>query len=265
MKNSENITQLAEIQAFTSQIKNLLAQSRTKAAIEQLSAYENPLLNQNQLIQLANRWENNESDYIINGILEREEYLLERNKIVNALLAILDKMYRTAEAKQDESKKSPNNEASVTVPSSLPKVPNKVFLMYDRMDARYSQRLVMFLSLLKRHKKIELFDMHKDVSLGKKKEETWLENLKTSALVLCIVTVNFMWGDTYELAEKAEQMGLVLVPVLVNEVDLEDSPLHGKVSLPSDERFVAQWESEDAAYRDISIQIREYFEQLAAQ
>ena len=265
MNNKDYLEQLREIQAFTSQIKSLIAQSHAKEAIGQLLNHQNNDLDHNHLIHLSARWEQNENAYYISNIIALEDYRLERNKIVNALLAILDRLYRSAERENPQNKTTEDETTpfSSNTPT-LPKQANKVFLMYDKLDAQYSQKLVKFLTTLKRNKKIDLFDMHKDVSLGQTKETVWLEHLKVSTLVLCAVTVNFLWGATYELAEQAQQLQLVVVPILINEVDLEGSPFEGLVPLPKDGRFVAQWDNEDAAYANIARTIRQYFEQMTS-
>lgn len=74
---------------FKKEIQNLLTQGFYKNAIDRLceSVVENSMWKQS-IIQNSGIFEQNESDYNLKGIIPRNEYELQRNKVSNALLTI---------------------------------------------------------------------------------------------------------------------------------------------------------------------------------
>lgn len=99
----------------TQHLKALIANGRLDKAIEELAVYTQPLLDQshrNTVAQLSARWKANERANSL-GTLSNSEYTMERNKINQAVLALVDEL----------ADSSPDMTATSTSPMSLSTTP----------------------------------------------------------------------------------------------------------------------------------------------
>ncbi len=130
----------------------------------------------------------------------------------------------------------------------------KFFLMYDDEDKDQVVKLKKFLHLMKKRKELEILDMHEFDVVGDIDEEIE-RNIREADYVLCLITFNFLF-TTYDWAEKAKALGKPIIPILINVVGLEDTFFPSLKRLPSNNKAIAEWPNEDAAYTDIVKNLR---------
>ncbi len=242
---------------FFKKVSDLIAKGKVTEAIQTMEGANPPTDIANQLVLLKGRWTKNETDQRM-GVLSRESYGLERNKIVNALLATAREIEPPVENRNPLLPASP----PPSPPHSIESLSNIVnlFWMYDESAEDSAQGLKNFFKVMERNGEIDIFDMVRDVSGDR--EAIIAQKLNAAHLVICIVTPLFV-VNTLERAEHARRdLNKPVVPILMEEVSLEGTLLEGLVSLPRNPKYATQFSSPSAAYLNIFQDIKNTIHEL---
>lgn len=86
-----------ELRQMVARVKGLIAQNRVDEAFLILMDYDKSVVEENQIIALQNRWQQNERSYTILRQIPLSEYNPERNSIVGALLRVADLLTESIE------------------------------------------------------------------------------------------------------------------------------------------------------------------------
>ena len=141
------------------------------------------------------------------------------------------------------------------LPEDIP-VGTRTFIFYDKNDIDASKELDKHLFILKMNKEISIFDMHQDVAGGSNTELLWEREILKSAIVLVLVTPNLLNPTAFSFLKKKVffNKNLIVVPVLIRKCNWQKiKELANIKPLPSNEKFVEEWDNIDAAYADIAM------------
>lgn len=145
----------------------------------------------------------------------------------------------------------------VTLAASAPvaTVP-KFMIVYDVSAEPQATRLNKFLFLLKRSGKMSTYSVYSDLKAGDPVEEA-KNHLKDTDYILCLMTLDLMFNmDWLDFIWNARDAGKRVIPIRVADISLQDSGLEKFKSLPSQNRTISNFNSEDAAFTDIVTEIR---------
>lgn len=137
----------------------------------------------------------------------------------------------------------------------------EVFIAFNQDDVRYLRELKNHLSPLERQGLITVWDTTQILG-GTDREQAINAHLKTASIILLLISASFLAShDAYRLIRqvmaKNSEVGIYVVPVLLQAVDWESSDLGKLAPLPRDRNPVDSWTNHNAAYADIAKGIRE--------
>ncbi len=135
----------------------------------------------------------------------------------------------------------------------------EVLTLFDKEDRHLFLELKKHLTPLERAGLITLWDEDQIIG-GTDRREAINRHLQSAALVLLLVSANFMASDSYTLAIQALAKHIppqgYVVPVLLHEVDWEYSDFGRLTPLPTDGKPISSWTNRPAAYLDVVKGIR---------
>ena len=139
---------------------------------------------------------------------------------------------------------------------SKPKKAVKLFYCYAREDKALRDQLDKHLSSLKRKGQIITW-YDREISPGVEWEREIDTHLKTSHIILLLVSPNFMASDycystEMKQALKRHKSGTVrVIPIILQPVDWKDAPFSKLQALPADALPITRWPDQDVAFLDI--------------
>lgn len=146
-------------------------------------------------------------------------------------------------------------EVAVAAAAPVGKVP-KFLIVYDVSAEPQATRLNKFLFLLKRSGKMSTYNVYADLQAGDPVEEA-KNQLADTDYILCLMTLDLMFNmDWLDFIWNARDAGKRVIPIRVADISLQDSGLEKFKSLPSQNRTISNFNSEDAAFTDIVTEIR---------
>jgi CHAT domain-containing protein len=145
----------------------------------------------------------------------------------------------------------------------------KLFCSYSHRDERYLDKLKTCLAGLKRQGLIEEWHDRK-ILPGQVWAEAIDENLKTSEIVLLLVSPDFMYSDfSYEkemkqALDKDERGETRVIPIIVRPADWQWAPFGKLQALPKDGKPITTWSNRDRAWLNVVEGIRKAVEELTS-
>ena len=144
-----------------------------------------------------------------------------------------------------------------------------VFVAYDKADEVYKESLRKHLTLLKRFKQINTFEME-DVYAHQEGDKVMKDKLLNAKMILLLISVNFLASDScYDIesiAMQRHELGTAaVIPIYLSAFDNEGEfiPEFAKLKgLPSNGEPVSKWRNKDEAFTDIAKGIRRVVEHL---
>jgi tetratricopeptide (TPR) repeat protein/GTPase SAR1 family protein len=136
-----------------------------------------------------------------------------------------------------------------------------LFYSYAQEDEPLRKELEKHLSLLQRQGIITTWH-NRQIVPGTNWADAIDSHLKEAAIIFLLISPDFLASDycysnEMELALKSHEQGLAyVIPILLRPVDWQGAPFSHLQPLPSNKKFVTQWESQDAAFLDIASSIR---------
>lgn len=145
----------------------------------------------------------------------------------------------------------------------------KLFCSYSHRDEKYLDKLKTCLAGLRRQGLIEEWHDRK-ILPGQEWEEAIEENLKTSEIILLLVTPDFMSSDfSYEkemkrALDRHERDEARVIPIIVRPSDWEWAPFGKLQALPKNAKAINRWADKDEAWHDVAKGIRTAVEELTS-
>lgn len=133
----------------------------------------------------------------------------------------------------------------------------RIFCSYSHKDEFSRKALEVHLKLLQRRRLIESWDDRK-LEAGDDWKETISDNLDGADIVILLVSPDFIASDyCYELEmrralERHETGAARVIPIIVRDVNLENTPLVHLQALPEDGLPITHWADKDSAWRNVS-------------
>jgi len=148
--------------------------------------------------------------------------------------------------------------------------PVRVFFSYSHQDDAHRLRLAKALRLLERQGLIDTWSDRKLLP-GDRWEEGIEQELERADLILFLVSDDFLasefiWGTEMKRALAREEAGEArVVPVIVRPCDWHSAPFGKLQAVPKDGVAVthSKWGSEDEAWADVAVRLRDLVETLA--
>ncbi len=135
----------------------------------------------------------------------------------------------------------------------------EIFIIFDKEDVNSLRELKNHLRSLEMQDIITVWDSSQIVA-GTDWKQTINSHLETASVFLLLLSANFIASqDVYNLALRAmakRASAKVIVPVLLQFVDWEDSAFGKLAPLPYNGRFISDWSNRNAAYVDVVKGIR---------
>jgi len=145
--------------------------------------------------------------------------------------------------------------------------PLRIFCSYARRDEEHLELLRMYLIGLRRQGLIE--EWHdREILPGQEWEQAIDENLKTSDIILLLISPRFVASDyAYEremqqAVERHDRGEARVIPIIVQPADWEWAPFGKLQALPKDARPITTWPNQDEAWLDVARGIRKVANQL---
>ena len=225
-------------------IINFLSQGSIKKALENFIEYTNGTKEANadisrDLMQLNSRLNQLERDSRL-GLIDSKTDILERNRITNALLSLLD-----------EAQKKDVDETSNDSESKL-----KIFISYSHRDISYKEILDKHLKLLKKSNLIETWD-DREILPGQDWESEIQKKFDNSDIVLVLISPNLLASDycyseeMYAAIEKHNEGNLIIIPILLEFCFWETTPFANIQFLPRNGKPISSFKNSDEAYSSI--------------
>src|SRR5579884_4111579 len=113
----------------------------------------------------------------------------------------------------------------------------EVFCAYAEKDQNLFEELEKHLTPLRRQGRITTWNRQK-ISAGKKKQEEIDAHLDTAQIILLLISADYMDSDYYSTIEVARAIqkhnagAARVIPILLRECDLKDTPLESLQTLP---------------------------------
>lgn len=143
----------------------------------------------------------------------------------------------------------------------------KIFLSYAREDEQMKQELDKALVMLKRNKKIEVWQ-DRCIIAGEEWDTVISQELKTADIVLLLISVDFnnsqyIWDKELAVAMERQKTGSArVIPVILRECEWNEMPYAKLNALPSGAVPVNKFADKDEAYTNIAKGIRSVVEHL---
>ncbi len=227
-------------------IRTLISAGDTDGALNALQVYfqENPSAALgNDFILIKARW----AAYLRNFTMGLGVNSNTPNQINYALLSLLDQLGRAAANPQVQP--APNPWETSGTP--------KFVVVYAVADDPYCKMLNLHLNALKITKKISVYNVHHDLKTGDVVAAARNE-LANATYILALITVNlFNAPEWFDLLEEQRLAGKRIIPIRLEQVGgYEDTDFAKLRSLPTMNRTVQDFASQDAAFTDIVTEIR---------
>jgi hypothetical protein len=146
-------------------------------------------------------------------------------------------------------------------------LPLSVFIScaFSDEDEILFQKFVKHLHLLKKRGMIAPWH-HRETLAGMNKQQELNQHLESASLFLLLINADFFASDDCEQEMQLALMrrevgGAIVIPILLQPIDLQDTPLDELICLPRNKIPVAQWENKDEAFTTIVAEIRKTIEQ----
>ncbi|HEY4677233.1 MAG TPA: tetratricopeptide repeat protein [Candidatus Angelobacter sp.] len=147
------------------------------------------------------------------------------------------------------------------MPSTSPGVPAQLFFSYSHKDKVLRDQLETHLSTLKRENRISAWHDRR-ITAGTEWKGQIDERLKSSSIILLLVTANFLASDycnDVELRyamEQHQQGKASVIPVILRPCDWKTTIFAKLQALPTDGKPVIDWKTRDAAFLNVVEGIR---------
>jgi hypothetical protein len=132
--------------------------------------------------------------------------------------------------------------------------PLKVFLSYSHKDREQKALFESHFSSLERTKDITLWSDER-LDAGDLWDEIIQQKLNNADLVILLVSANFISSDYIYYKELTvairENRKAVIIPVLLSNTSLTDTPLAALQSLPAGPRFIDKWDNNADAWVNV--------------
>jgi len=135
--------------------------------------------------------------------------------------------------------------------------PIKVFVSYSRKDKEYKEELLEFLAPMRRNDVIQLWN-DKDIVPGEQWEKELLKRLTTADIIIFLVSPSLLNSDYIDRVEiegameRHKNEELVIIPILIRPSYFEESKFKTFQGLPGDLKPVADWDSRDSAWLNVT-------------
>ncbi|MFZ4473847.1 MAG: hypothetical protein ACOYPR_01560 [Saprospiraceae bacterium] len=140
-------------------------------------------------------------------------------------------------------------------PPPVSKVP-KFVVLYDLADDAQCKMLNKHLNVLKITKKIRVYNVH-EVAVGLDPIANAEKELQDADYLIVLITVNLLNSpDWFSMAYTALEANRRIIPIRIGTVDIEGTGFEKLRSLPTGNRAVTDFPSQDAAYTDVVGELR---------
>lgn len=156
--------------------------------------------------------------------------------------------------------------AKLTNVTQNPISKTKIYMMYVKSDKRLADQLKTQLTLLQRQQKIDLWT-ETMIAPGSREDEDRKENLRTSKIILVLVSADFLASDYFDdglvlALEKNKTRQNIIIPIILRACEWKESPLGKLQSLPRNQKPINEHSNKDAAFADIAREIRQLLERF---
>jgi len=247
----ENISKLLnEAEAF-------IKEGRLEKALDLLhSSLEEKMDAENLILQFLSRWNKAEKDAVIQ-LITREEMEVTHANVTKGLLGFIEELRIEVETELDTD----------IPPGFIPEPPiyegqKQILLLYAKEDITWLETFNKHVFLLKRQAHLRFVDVHNDIPMSLKERSVYQEKMIDVAdKILCLVTPNCMSFAIYPLIEKATAASK-LIPLRIEKIDMKGTVLEEIQGLPTNQKFVTEWQDHNTAFVDIANGLRTFFKQL---
>lgn len=145
----------------------------------------------------------------------------------------------------------------------------RVFLSYSYKDQALIDHLTAFLTALKRRQVIQVWTDHQ-IEAGTEWASAIVSYIDSADIIVLALSADFLASD-YSLAEAEAALKrhnakqALVIPVLLQPVDLSESPFAKMPVSPSNGKPITLWEDKDAAFLSVARDIQRAAEQLKAE
>lgn len=153
------------------------------------------------------------------------------------------------------------------MPPPSPGVPAQLFYSYSHKDEKLRDQLETHLSTLKRENRISGWHDRR-ITAGTEWKGEIDEHLKSSSVILLLVTANFLASDychDVELSyamEQHEQGNARVIPVILRPCDWKTTVFAKLQALPTDGKPVISWKTRDDAFLNVVEGIRKALNEI---
>ncbi len=136
-----------------------------------------------------------------------------------------------------------------------------IFFAYAREDEKMLKKLIAHFKLMELQGLIR-FSYQWEMSGGDRRDLELERRLDEAQIILLLISSDFMNSpECYSIAKRAmerreEPNTVRVIPVILHPTDLEDAPFKNLAFLPSNDKSVEEWTSQDQAFLDIAKGIR---------
>jgi len=148
-------------------------------------------------------------------------------------------------------------------PAPVPMIPDcrKVFLSYSHEDEDQLNKLRDHLSLLSREKFIKTWD-DQVIPAGGDIDACVIRGIEEAHIIMLLVSSGFMRSDYIWKHEVSRAMArheagtAIVIPIILKPCDFETASFAKVKCLPKDRKPVTLWTNQDAAFKDIAVEVR---------
>src|SRR5258708_19146080 len=145
--------------------------------------------------------------------------------------------------------------------------PIEVFCSYAPADEHFYLDLETHLSILRRQKRVALWN-HRKLVGGVNWEEEVDEHLENAAVILLLVSADFLASDYCygvemdRALERARLKQACVVPILIRPASLKGAPFSHLMPLPRNGTPIASWRDRDEAFFGVAEELRAVLDSL---
>ncbi|MBL7783880.1 MAG: toll/interleukin-1 receptor domain-containing protein [Saprospiraceae bacterium] len=177
-----------------------------------------------------------------NNLIDFDDYDIKMSRIRYDFLGLVESL-----SEQDF------DEVATPAERQVGAVPKFMFV-YDVEEEPFATKLNKHLFLQKRSGKLRIYNVYADLKAGDPVEEAKKE-LADTDYIICLFTLNLITGVWLDFIWECLSAGKRVIPVRIADIPLDGSGLEKYKSLPSQNRTISAFKSEDAAYADIATEI----------
>lgn len=231
---------------LTDEIKKLISRNKIEDAFELIDSQNRDREIQSEIILLKSRYNRIKTEKI-RGTLRRDEEVIAINKIVAALLSVVQEIEVVDSPIIDEPK---DEEKKL-----------KLFISYSHNDESYRKELETSLALLKRQDLVETWS-DRMILPGKNWRHEISSNLEDADLILFLISPDFIASDySYEIElqraiERHDKQEAILVPIIIRHSSWLNSPVGNFQALPREGKPISSWSDRDEAWLNVYEGIR---------